>query len=60
MFTCKMHLEKAIAKALTYSNVNQAKLRRLDPKIEEQRCEWCGQIADYQVVPIKFGETKME
>jgi len=57
-FSCKKAecLEQVIVHALTYSNVDQAKLRSLDPKIEEQTCERCQEIAYYQIVPVKFGD----
>jgi len=54
MFACKEHLEHVVKHALSYSNINQVKVRTLDPKIEEQQCEVCDMMACYQIVPIKF------
>jgi hypothetical protein len=57
MFSCKKPacLKQVIIHALTFSNVDQAKLRHLDPAIETRHCERCEETASYQVVPIKFG-----
>ena len=54
MFCCKKHLKDTIIHALSYSNVDQCKLRVLDPISESQLCEVCQDTACYQVVPIKF------
>lgn len=56
-FSCKKPacLEQVIVHALCHSNVGMAKIRTLDPKIEEQHCERCDDIARYHIVPVKFG-----
>jgi len=58
VFSCKKPecLEQVIMHAIAHSNVSQAKIRALNPEVEEQHCERCDEIASWHVVPIKFGE----
>lgn len=59
MFSCKKPecLEQVIVHALTYSNVDQAKIRVLHKPFDgDNHCERCDAPAVYQVVPVKFGE----
>ena len=57
-FSCKDPgcLEQVIMHALVFSNVDQVKVRRLDPKVEKRHCERCDTVAVWHAVPIKFGE----
>jgi hypothetical protein len=48
-------LEQVLVHALMHSNINMAKIRTLNPMIEEQHCERCHDIARYHIVPVKFG-----
>lgn len=53
-YSCVEHLSNLITKALTCSNVDQAKVRILDLEIEIHHCDVCDKVAHYHIVPIKF------
>jgi len=55
-FGCKEHLEHVIDHAIAHSNINQVKVRILDPEVATHHCEVCDKVAYYHAVAIKFGE----
>lgn len=59
-FSCKKPacLEQVLIHTLTYSNIDQANVRTLDPEIENRHCERCDEVTRYHIVPVKFGGTE--
>ena len=46
-------IEQVMVHALTFSDINQAKVRMLNPE-DQFHCERCDAIARYHFAPIEF------